>query len=233
MALKSSLVSHVNDTLVLLQQTSILGSSDPPESQLLAPRFVVLVCTVTDEPCQWPENDHKVIQQIQWAHQILCLHNNLDRFFAGTTYVSSNLLSIMKTRDTFKPAVYHYLDAHPNLEAFPPTPAYQGQAPVSRKRKSPPPTLSLEMTVILETKAAPSGSQGHIQAADFEGISKAILDNAIKEFSTLITTHHAFPEKLLSDDCEKWTAECWVLACKSAIFKWSLTMMPQHWYVIW
>jgi hypothetical protein len=119
-----------------------------------------------------------------------------------------------------KPAAYHYPDAHPDLEAFPksslpPTPAHQGQAPVSGKRKSPPPTLSPETTVVLkQTKAAPSGSRGRIRAADFEGISKAVLDDAIKEFSTLIATRHAFPEKLSSDDREKWAAECWVLACK-------------------
>ena len=76
----------------------------PLESLLLALRLLALglvvhVCTIIDGPRQWPENDYKVIRQSPWAHRV---HNNLDRFFAGSTYVSIKFLSIIKTRDTFK-----------------------------------------------------------------------------------------------------------------------------------
>jgi len=67
------------------------GSSDPPESRLLAlgllaPRLVVLVCAI-----HWwatrlvPGNNHRVIRQSPSAHQRLRSHNNLHRFFTGTT----------------------------------------------------------------------------------------------------------------------------------------------------
>jgi len=75
-------------------QLTISGSSDPLESQLLAlgllaPRLIVLVCIVRS--IHWwatrlvPGNNHEVIQQSPSAHQGLCSHNNLHRFFTGTT----------------------------------------------------------------------------------------------------------------------------------------------------
>ncbi|KIJ91433.1 hypothetical protein K443DRAFT_14399 [Laccaria amethystina LaAM-08-1] len=80
-------------------------------------------------------------------------------------YIKEDAQAYKKLRPTcMKPAAYHYPNAHPDLEAFPkcllpPTPACHGQAPISRKRKSPPSTLSPETTVVLkQTKAAPSDS---------------------------------------------------------------------------
>jgi len=83
-----SKLSWVAMTLKLHQ---IAGSSDPLESRLLAlgllaPSLVVLVCTI-----HWwatrlvPGNDHRVIRQSPSAHQRLRSHNNLHRFFTGTT----------------------------------------------------------------------------------------------------------------------------------------------------
>jgi hypothetical protein len=96
-----------------------------------------------------------------------------------------------------RPLVYHYQDAHTALETFPhsaPAPAtlvpqtsLQPAQPAYPKRKENPPTASAETTVVTkQIKIEGSGSRGRIRTADFDELTRSIIDTTISIYRAQI-----------------------------------------------
>jgi len=119
-----------------------------------------------------------------------------------------------------KPLVYRYQDA-PALETYPRGPPVQAtlvpQAslkpaqPEDHKRKENPPTASAETTVVTKRiKVEGSGSRGRIRTADFDELTRSIIEETISIYRAQIGAVEPFPERTDDRDTVK---QAWVEVC--------------------
>jgi hypothetical protein len=116
------------------------------------------------------------------------------------------------------PTRYYYLNAHPDLEQF----LSHGHIlndhqpsdlePTSLGiRKSPPPRADADtMTVTKSAHTGTAGSRGRVRIADFDDLSKGLLEDAIGMYHVNINTLNPFPSRLEDRDSafSKFTRAC-------------------------
>jgi hypothetical protein len=120
-----------------------------------------------------------------------------------------------------KPLVYRYQEAHPALETFPrdapvqsvivPQASLKPAQPADHKRKENPPTASAETTVVTKRiKVEGSGSRGRIRTADFDELTRSIIEETISIYRAQIGAVEPFPERTDDRDTVK---QAWVEVC--------------------
>jgi len=120
-----------------------------------------------------------------------------------------------------RPLVYRYQDAHAALETFPrsapvqatlvPQASLQPAQPADPKRKENPPTASAETTVVTKRiKIEGSGSRGRIRTADFDELTRSIIEETISIYRAQIGAVEPFPERTEDRDTVK---QAWVEVC--------------------
>jgi hypothetical protein len=83
--------------------------------------------------------------------------------------------------------------------------------PADRKRKENPPTASAETAVVTkQIKVEGSGSRGRIRAADFDELTRSIIEEMISIYHAQIGTVEPFPECTDDRDTVK---QAWVEVC--------------------
>lgn len=109
-----------------------------------------------------------------------------------------------------EPTRYVYPEAHPELESFPCSAAEAERA--SLKRKSPPQTTSPSSTIyIKKSKTDASGTRGRVRAADFDEMTKSILEDAMSKYRVSIAAEEPYPDRV---DDRDLAADAWVRACE-------------------
>jgi hypothetical protein len=102
--------------------------------------------------------------------------------------------------------LYHYPDAQPAPE---PT---RKETP-ERKRKETPPTSSMETTVVTKKiKAEGSGSRGRIRQADFDELTRSVIEETVSIYRAQIGSVDPFPERADDRDTVK---QAWLEVCTS------------------
>ena len=103
-------------------------------------------------------------------------------------------------------SLYHYPDAQP-------VPAPTRKETPERKRKDTPPTTSTETTVITKRiKAEGSGSRGRLRQADFDELTRSLIEETISIYRAQIGSVEPFPERADDRDTVK---QAWVEVCTS------------------
>jgi len=122
-----------------------------------------------------------------------------------------------------RPLIYRYQDAHTALETFPrsapaqatlvPQASLQPAQPADPKRKENPPTASAETTVVTkQIKIEGSSSRGRIRTADFDELTRSIIDETISIYRAQIGAVEPFPERTDDRDTVK---QAWIKVCTS------------------
>jgi hypothetical protein len=117
------------------------------------------------------------------------------------------------------PARYYCPDgAHPSPEQFSsPGHILNDQQPSDSEptslgiRKSPPPRADADtVTVIKSARTGTAGSRGRVRVADFDDLSKGLLEDAIGMYRADINTLNPFPSRLEDRDSafSKFTRAC-------------------------
>lgn len=110
-----------------------------------------------------------------------------------------------------EPTRYIYPDAHPELEAFPRSSAEAERTSLG-VRKTPPASVSASTTVyIKKVKTESSGTRGRMRAADFDEMTKSILEDAMSIYRVSICSVEPYPDRLEDRDL---AADAWVRACE-------------------
>ena len=100
----------------------------------------------------------------------------------------------------------HYADTQPALEST------QKEAS-EMKRKETPATTSIDTTVVTKkVKADGSGSRGRIRQADFNELTRSIIEETISIYRVQIGSVEPFPERADDRDTVK---QAWVEVCTS------------------
>ena len=102
--------------------------------------------------------------------------------------------------------LYHYLDS----DAHPAPETKQKETP-ERKRKETPATTSTETTVVTKKiKVEGSGSRGRIRTADFDELTRSIIEETIAIYRAQISSVEPFPERTDDRDTVK---QAWLEVC--------------------
>ena len=105
------------------------------------------------------------------------------------------------TPATTPESLYHYTDAH----ADDPAP--------ETKRKEPPTTTSAETTIVTKKiKVEGSGSRGRIRTADFNDMTRSIIEDSISIYRAQISSVEPFPER--TEDCDT-IKQVWLEVCEA------------------
>ncbi|KAF8972033.1 hypothetical protein BDZ97DRAFT_1901252 [Flammula alnicola] len=139
------------------------------------------------------------------------------------TAMSDDEFNTSTTAITYsEPLVYCYPDAHPALETFPRSSQSPGSAsvpqvsatsdrPSEHKRKDGPTTVSPETTIITKRiKIEGRGSRGRIRTADFDELTRSIIEETISIYRAQIGGVEPFPERADDRDTVK---QAWVEVC--------------------
>ena len=103
-------------------------------------------------------------------------------------------------------SLYHYPDAQPAPERT------QKETP-EKKRKETPTTTSAETTVVTKKiKAEGSGSRGRIRQADFDELTRSVIEETISIYRAQIGSVETFPERTDDRDTVK---HAWLEVCTS------------------
>jgi hypothetical protein len=102
---------------------------------------------------------------------------------------------------------YHYLDAQPA-----PEPTRKETPGPERKRKETPATTSTETMVVTKIKAEGSGSRGRVRQADFDELTRSIIEETISIYRAQIGSVEPFPER--ADD-RNTVKQAWLEVCTS------------------
>jgi hypothetical protein len=108
--------------------------------------------------------------------------------------------------DDLEESFYHYPDAQPAPE---PTQKEINE----KKRKETPATTSIETTVVTKkVKAEGSGSRGRIRQADFDELTRSVIEETISIYRAQIGSVEPFPER--ADD-RNTVKQAWLEVCTS------------------
>ena len=114
------------------------------------------------------------------------------------------------------PATIAYGDSEESLHLYPdvqPAPPPIPKETHERKRKESPASTSIETTVVTKKiKGEGSGSRGRIRQADFDELTRSIIEETISIYRAQIGSVEPFPER--AEDCDT-VKQAWLEVCTS------------------
>ncbi|KAF5328972.1 hypothetical protein D9611_013502 [Ephemerocybe angulata] len=129
---------------------------------------------------------------------------------------------------------YYHPDSHPDLENFPPSSLPHFLTHKLSRTSPPKPGTSakrkstecdhIEVKRVKIIVPGPSGSRHCYSAADFEGLGKAILNDAITSFRVRCATQYPFPDK--SGMRDERASQSWIDFCGKRELKMNYTTEP-------
>ena len=114
------------------------------------------------------------------------------------------------------PAAIQYHGSEKSFNRYPdaqPAPAPTQKDTPERKRKDTPPTTSTETTLVTKRiKVEGSGSRGRIRQADFDELTRSVIEETISIYRAQIGSVEPFPERADDRDTVK---QAWLEVCTS------------------